>query len=238
MNGDTLAVPEMRQKPDIAGPDGGSNTFLGFTTSDTDPKCVNQGNYPQFFGTSAATPHVAAVAALMLENNPALTPAQIYTAMRTTTAPLVDPNNAPISGYGFIQAGDAITAAGGGGAVSVNLGLNPTTITLGDSAMLTWSSTNASTCTSSGSWPNPGTVATSGSLQVTPTATGSYVFTITCMNGGSGSGSSSQESQTLTVNSGGGGGGGGGGGAVDLAALLALSAAAATRLRRLRRTAR
>jgi hypothetical protein len=237
MNG-APQTPQMRQKPDIAGPDGGSNTFLGFKTTDSDPKCVNAGNYPQFFGTSAATPHVAAVAALMLENNPALTPAQIYTAMRTTTGPLVDFGGTAVSGYGFIQAGAAITAAGGGGggAVAVNLGLNPTTITVGDSAMLTWSSTNATSCTSSGSWPNPGAVATSGSLQVTPTAAGSYTYTLTCMNGGGGASSSAQESQVLTVNSGGGGGGGGGGGAVDLAALLALSAAAATRLRRARRT--
>ncbi|MBS0578996.1 MAG: S8 family serine peptidase [Proteobacteria bacterium] len=237
-NGAPLATPQMRQKPDIAGPDGGSNTFLGFTTTDTDPNCTNQGNYPQFFGTSAATPHVAAVAALMLQNNPALTPAQIYSAMRTTTAALKDSNSAAVSGYGFIQAGAAITAAGsgGGGAVTVNLGLAPTTVSLGASSMLTWSSTNATSCTTSGSWPNPGTVATSGSLQVTPSAAGSYTYTITCVNGGGGSSSSAQESQTLTVTSGGGGGGGGGGGVVDLIALLALSAAAATRLRRVRRS--
>jgi hypothetical protein len=230
--GTLLAAPEMRQKPDIAGPDGGSNTFLGFKVgAGGSGQCSDSGNYPNFFGTSAATPHVAAVAALMLQNKPSLSPAQIYSAMRANTSPLVQTVDGttftPVSGYGFIKA-DAVV--GDSGAVTVNLGLSPTTINVGESATLTWSTTNTDSCTASGDWPANGSIATSGNLMVTPASAGSYTYTITCTNADS----NALESQTLTVvtpSS----GGGGGGGALDLAALLALSGAALARVRRTRR---
>ncbi len=227
-----LATPEMRQKPDIAGPDGGSNTFLGFKIgAGGTGQCSDSGNFPNFFGTSAAAPHVAAVAALMLQKNPGLTPTQIYSTLRSSTSPLVSTtdgtNFTPVSGYGFIKADAALSDSG---AVTVNLNLNPTTINVGQSATLTWSSTNTSSCTASGSWPTNGPINPSGNLVVTPAAAGSYTYTFTCTNADS----NALESQTLTVvtpSS----GGGGGGGALDLAALLALSGAALARARRTRR---
>jgi subtilisin family serine protease len=230
--GTLLGTPEMRQKPDIVGPDGGSNTFLGFKVgAGGTGQCSDSGNFPNFFGTSAATPHVAAVAALMLQKNPALTPAQIYSTLRSTTSPMTGTSSAPdnLSGYGFIKADAALADSG---AVTVNLGLNPTTINVGQSATLTWSATNTDSCTASGSWPTNGNIAISGNLMVTPASAGSYTYTITCTNADS----NALESQTLTVvtpSS----GGGGGGGALDLAALLALSGAALARVRRTRRTA-
>ena len=54
---------------------------------------------------------------------------------------------------------------------------NPTTIDPGGSSMLTWSSTNASSCTASGT--ATGTEATSGTLSVSPTATTTYTLTCT-----------------------------------------------------------
>jgi hypothetical protein len=53
--------PEIRQKPDIAAMDGANTTFF-VSDSSTDPD-----TFPNFFGTSAAAPHAAAIAALVLD---------------------------------------------------------------------------------------------------------------------------------------------------------------------------
>jgi len=141
VHGNRLATPIVRQKPDFVGPDGGNDTFLGFTlasdgfangllkTSITE--CQNDPKYPNFFGTSAATPHAASIAALMMQANAATTPAQIYAALRTSALPMSGARPNFNSGYGFIQADAALallaTAAapspspapshGGGGAL-------------------------------------------------------------------------------------------------------------------------
>ena len=51
---------------------------------------------------------------------------------------------------------------------------------VGDEATLTWSSTNANTCTASGAWS--GTKAISGSQRVTKSSEGTYTYIITCTN--------------------------------------------------------
>src|SRR5688572_2831745 len=53
--------PQIRLKPDMAAMDGANNTFFGGDSS-ADPD-----TFPNFFGTSAAAPHAAAVAALVLD---------------------------------------------------------------------------------------------------------------------------------------------------------------------------
>ncbi|MGQ0699518.1 MAG: carbohydrate binding domain-containing protein [Panacagrimonas sp.] len=68
---------------------------------------------------------------------------------------------------------------------TVMIAANPTTITLGASSTLTWSSTNATSCTASGAWT--GARGTSGMESVTPAATGNASYTLTCTGpGGSG----------------------------------------------------
>lgn len=54
-------TPEIRQKPDMAAMDGANTTFFS-TDSIVDPD-----TFPNFFGTSAAAPHAAAIAALVLD---------------------------------------------------------------------------------------------------------------------------------------------------------------------------
>jgi subtilisin family serine protease len=75
-----LAEPESISKPDLIATDGGINTFFGSPVS---------GGY-RFYGTSAAAPHAAAVAALVLDGNPAATPAEVRTALTETALPVGD----------------------------------------------------------------------------------------------------------------------------------------------------
>lgn len=64
---------------------------------------------------------------------------------------------------------------------TVSIALAPASITAGQSSVLTWSSTNATSCTASGSWS--GAVGTSGTQSVTQSAAGSYPYAISCSNG-------------------------------------------------------
>src|SRR5262249_60708812 len=63
-----------RAKPDVAAFDGVSISNAGGFPA-CPPACA-------FFGTSAASPHTAGVAALLLQEDPSLTPAAIQTALR------------------------------------------------------------------------------------------------------------------------------------------------------------
>jgi len=66
--GHRLATPEIRNKPDVAGPDGvHTANFPGVPAGQSLPP----GTYPTFFGTSAAAAHVAGAAALVRQQNPA-----------------------------------------------------------------------------------------------------------------------------------------------------------------------
>jgi hypothetical protein len=74
-----------------------------------------------------------------------------------------------------------------GSAATVSVTISPSSITLGQSATLTWSSTNATICTADSAWS--GTRATSGMLTVTPAATGGFAYSLTCTGaGGAGNG--------------------------------------------------
>jgi subtilisin family serine protease len=96
-NGNRFPVPQVRIKPGVTGPDGGNTTFFLFDLSFAIPGTTEPDGFPNFFGTSASAPHVAAVAALMLDqrardqqarkhlNGPKkLTPNAIYWTLRLT----------------------------------------------------------------------------------------------------------------------------------------------------------
>jgi hypothetical protein len=229
-------APVVRQKPDVVGPDGVNNTFLGFQLvagqppedTSTVAECANVASLPNFFGTSAATPHAAAVAALLLQGNPQLSPTAIYTALRTSAAKMTAGSPPDfLSGYGFIDAQGALTQIPDPAAPTINTyDLNPTTINLGQSATLTWAAQNVTGCTASDAWS--GGKAASGSQMFTPTTAGSFTYTLTCTN----LTGEAIAQQTLTVVQP--SGGGGGGGALDLFALLTLAGVAGARVARAR----
>ena len=70
--------------------------------------------YEAWDGTSMATPHVSAVAALIWSWNPALTNVQIREALQMTAMDLGDLGRDPYYGFGLIQAYDAWQYLGGG----------------------------------------------------------------------------------------------------------------------------
>jgi subtilisin family serine protease len=70
--------------------------------------------YEAWDGTSMATPHVSAVAALLWSWNPDLTNVQIREAMQATALDLGDPGRDVHYGFGLVQAYDAWVYLGGG----------------------------------------------------------------------------------------------------------------------------
>lgn len=97
-----------------------------------------------------------------------------------------------------------LSACGGGGgdddgggttpaAPTVTLAASPTSVVLGASSTLSWSSTDASACTASGSWT--GAKSASGTETVTPVAVGDAVYKLSC----TGAGGSTEKQATVTV---------------------------------------
>ena len=75
---------------------------------------------------------------------------------------------------------------------TVSISANPTSVASGGSSMLTWSSTNATSCVASGAWS--GAVAISGNQSVGP-LTASSTYSLTC----TGAGGSTSASATVAV---------------------------------------
>ncbi|HEX3733872.1 MAG TPA: S8 family serine peptidase [Solirubrobacterales bacterium] len=99
-SGALLPEPEVRAKPNLAGADGVSTSVPGFQP---------------FYGTSAATPSIAGVAALALSASPQMTVGQLY-GLLTDPANALDCTSAPGDpdsdcGVGFIQADRVVAEA-------------------------------------------------------------------------------------------------------------------------------
>jgi hypothetical protein len=233
-SGQRLAAAEQRQKPDFVGPDGANNTILGATLNQRQNQyataiaqtgtagCADDETFPNFFGTSAAAPHAAAAAALMLQANAALTNTQIIQYLQSTALPMTARSTSPASydydnGHGFLDVKAAIQQLP---ASAPAISVNPTSVTVGSSATLTWNAVNSSGCTASGSWS--GSQPLSGTQTITPTAAGTNTYTLSCATANGNMSSSA----TLTVTAASSGGGGGhGGGSLDVLTLLSLGGA-------------
>jgi hypothetical protein len=86
-----------RSKPDITAADGVTTSVTGFQP---------------FYGTSAAAPHAAAIAALLLSGKPTATPAQIRSALVSSAIDLGAPGFGTVSGNGIVMPGPALAALG------------------------------------------------------------------------------------------------------------------------------
>ena len=85
--------PDVRVNPDVTGPDAGNTTFFipGLLIGFEIPGTTEPDEFPQFTGTSAAAPHVAAVAALMNEAaGERLAPDRITEVLHQTATDLDD----------------------------------------------------------------------------------------------------------------------------------------------------
>ena len=117
--GNVLATGGLiRQKPDIAAADGVSCAAPTFNP---------------FFGTSAAAPHAAAIAGLLLSATPAPTPAQVRTALTSSALDIEAAGVDRDSGAGIVMAFQALQAIGATPVANPNLGTITPTQVVGDS---------------------------------------------------------------------------------------------------------
>ena len=101
--GNRLASSVTRNEPKFTAPDGGNTTF--FFSDDSDPD-----TFPNFYGTSAAAPAAAAVAALMLQLNPNMTAASVYSTLQGTAQDMGTAGYDLTTGSGLIRADLAIAS--------------------------------------------------------------------------------------------------------------------------------
>lgn len=93
----TFSGGVVRQQPIITAADGVSTAAPGFNP---------------FFGTSAAAPHAAAIAALLKSGLPSLTPAQVRTALTSTAIDIEAPGVDRTTGYGIVMPTPALQSVG------------------------------------------------------------------------------------------------------------------------------
>jgi hypothetical protein len=118
-----LAAPQVLSKPDVTATDCNSNTFFG------------GGN--KFCGTSAAAPHAAAVGALQLQADPALTPASLRSLQNSTATPL--------AGFGPFDVGGGLLNAGASAPPRVTVSSGPPALSANRTPAFTFSASHNAT---------------------------------------------------------------------------------------------
>jgi serine protease len=106
---------------DLAAPGGdmsGGSSNGVYSTLNNGTTTPGSDSYAYYQGTSMAAPHVAAVAALMINKNSALTPDEVEARLKSSARAF--PGNCAQCGTGIADANAAVDAAGGGGGNNVN----------------------------------------------------------------------------------------------------------------------
>lgn len=137
-NGVRRRVPWLGFKPGVTGVDGGNTSFFFVDQGVPIPGTSEPDGFPNFYGTSASAPQVAAVAALMLDarrrsrhagghgaSDRRISPHELYSLLRSTAGDIrlrdVGPALQPIerasgfdfdSGFGFVNAERAVGSVG------------------------------------------------------------------------------------------------------------------------------
>jgi hypothetical protein len=115
VSGQRLSDPVLRQRPLFVAAQGGNTTFFGNGDFEAD-------GLKNFTGTSAAAPNAGAIAALMLQLEPSLSPADIYAILAETSvsipSPLFDGSGGGdafnyATGAGLLQAHEALAKVAG-----------------------------------------------------------------------------------------------------------------------------
>lgn len=100
-------------KPDLAAP---GDRIIGLRSLQSPPSANDPDPlHTTLSGTSQAVPHVAGIVALMLEANASLTPVQVANALRASAIDLDAPGPDDATGFGLVDAVDALRVARGQG---------------------------------------------------------------------------------------------------------------------------
>ncbi len=241
LEGDNAAYANVGGQTTISAPGGGSGSVIPGSgrrivslsnTGQYAPVVSPTGDtYAPDMGTSMAAPHVAAVAALMLSVQPALTPDTIAALLKQSARPFPSgtycATHPGVCGAGMLDAGAAVTQAQGSPTVHATVSASSvvanTPVTLTGMGGAGYSKTTTSTIWTQTAGPNV-TLTTSGpdangnsTATFTPASAGVYTFSVTVTNNAGATATDTASvtvtaapttgSGTSTTSSGGGGGG-------------------------------
>ncbi|MEV6343845.1 S8 family peptidase [Actinoplanes sp. NPDC051851] len=152
----------------------------------TYPPALGKGSYVTMNGTSMATPHVAAVAALLKAYDPDLTPDEVETALESSAVDLGTAGRDDDYGYGRIDAAAALATVAPAVRPTVTPSVTTKQVGYGTRTRTTftvagngsrWAGEPVSVCVSvaGGSWScTSGTAGTTGTYTLARTATASF----------------------------------------------------------------
>lgn len=96
-------------KPDVVAP---GESIVGLRSLQSAPRVSDvDALHREYSGTSQAVPHVAGIVALMLEANPRLGPVAVQNALRESAVDLAEPGPDHDTGFGLVDALDAVNRA-------------------------------------------------------------------------------------------------------------------------------